>query len=161
MCQLFCAQLRMKTSSPVSPIRLFCDLFIIRRLTRRQNGVVAVKHLQGCSSGHARPFCLAISLSMRGTRQIDCVGASGGLVAPSSVRERDGGVGGEGGWWSRGEKGSKGGGRDKRSFGATVRGGAVRICYKCCEVWSLAETDVEMNKAAVTNTMIRDSVRAV
>lgn len=58
------------SSKPLSLIRLFCDPFIISHLTIRQNGTVAVKHLQGSSTGHASTFCLAISLSVKGTRQI-------------------------------------------------------------------------------------------
>lgn len=58
------------SSSPLSLIRLFCAPFIISHLTIRQNGTVAVKHLQGYSTGHASTFCLAISLSVKWTRQI-------------------------------------------------------------------------------------------
>lgn len=52
--------------------RLLCDPFIISHLTARQNGTAAVKHLQGYSIGCANTFCLAISLSVEGTRQIGC-----------------------------------------------------------------------------------------
>lgn len=57
------------SSSPLTPTSLFCDPFIISHLTVWQNGSVAVKHLQGHSTGHASTFCLAISWSVQGMRE--------------------------------------------------------------------------------------------
>lgn len=50
--------------------RLFSHPFIISHLTALQNETAAVKHLQGDSIECANTFCLAISLSVEGTRQI-------------------------------------------------------------------------------------------
>lgn len=43
------------SSSPLSLTSLLCDPFIISHLTLWQNGTVAVKHLQGYSTG-TRPI---------------------------------------------------------------------------------------------------------
>lgn len=114
------------SSSPLSLIRLFCGPFIISHLTIRQNGTVAVKHLQGCSTGHASTFCLAISLSVKGTRQIGWESiwwprSSGCLRERARKRER--------GAEKKEERGSEPISNNKDR--------TTRICNKGCKVYSL------------------------